>query len=1213
MYIKTLTIQGFKSYRDQTAVEPFSPHHNVVVGRNGSGKSNFFSAIRFVLSDAYTSMSREERQSLLHDSSSSTSATLSAFVEIVFDNSDNRFPTNGTEVVLRRTIGLKKDEYSIDRKSASKADVANLLESAGFSRSNPYYIVPQGRITHLTNAKDHERLGLLKEVAGTRVYEQRRAESIKIMEDTTAKRSKIDDLLEYIENRLRELDDEKEELREYYERDRERRCIEYSLHQRELTECAELLDKLEDERRRDLDASNVRRAEFNEREKRLARLEAELAATGQSIEQRTLEKTQLELERRDVAKHLAQIESLVEELEEVGEKRADRRTALDAQLARIRADIQSKQAQLDQLQPTLAGVQSEAEQLRAALQDTTARVSALYSKQGRSAQFRTQQERDEYLRTQMAELDHFLRSQQTRIDDTARERTQATERRTAALRKVTEIEENLESRKDTVQQLASEYAAKRDRRDELSELRKDLWKEEESLRSSLAFAANELSNAQRKLVGMMDKATVQGLSAVDKIAASLGLQDNVKGPVYQLFSVDDKYKTAVEVVAGASLFHVVVDTDETASKLLEVMNREKSGRVTFMPLNRLHPKETDFPATQDALLMVKKLQFERALAPAMQQIFGRSIICPNLEIAAAYVRSHGVNAVTLDGDKVERKGALSGGYQDPRRSRLDAVNDVRKWKAQSEADTAKQAEVQRRLGEIEQEITALMSDIYALQHRRDEARNSRAPLTEELQWARTEAENLAQRLQSIERREADQTLELKTTQTKRAALEEEVRTPMSAGLTPQESAQLETLHAQEDAQKRALADKTTALAELSQRRSMLEIDLYENLRRRHDELGAQLEALGESLGGDDAGAVSGQDVSARRREIDALRRRIGEREKRIKAVEAELDRLTQSIQDTQAGYDKTKAEQAEDARSIARQQKNVERYLSKRSRLVEQRDRCNQDIRDLGVLPEEAFEKYTNTSSDRLLKALHKVNEALKKFSHVNKKAVEQYNSFTKQRDQLLERRAELEQSADSIQELIDVLDQRKDEAIERTFKQVSKYFEEVFEKLVPAGRGRLIMQRRADLTTGAAEGDSDDEPSAGQVENYTGVAIKVSFNSKHDEGLRIQQLSGGQKSLVALATVFAIQKCDPAPFYLFDEIDANLDALYRTAVANMIRELAHKAQFITTTFRPEMVQVASKHYGVLFDANKVSSIRSISRDEANEFVEAAATTEPVR
>lgn len=109
---------------------------------------------RFVLSDAYVSMSREERQALLHDSSSHSTtsgqtlaSTLSAFVEIVFDNSDQRFPTSGTELVLRRTIGLKKDEYSIDRRSSSKADVGNLLEAAGFSRSNPYYIVPQGRVS----------------------------------------------------------------------------------------------------------------------------------------------------------------------------------------------------------------------------------------------------------------------------------------------------------------------------------------------------------------------------------------------------------------------------------------------------------------------------------------------------------------------------------------------------------------------------------------------------------------------------------------------------------------------------------------------------------------------------------------------------------------------------------------------------------------------------------------------------------------------------------------------------------------------------------------------------------------------------------------------------------------------------------------------------------------------------------------------------------
>jgi structural maintenance of chromosome 3 (chondroitin sulfate proteoglycan 6) len=249
-------------------------------------------------------MSREERQALLHEGVSVTT-TLSAYgacfvlvsltvslmaparlVEIVFDNSDNRFPTGHDEVILRRTIGLKKDEYSLDKKSASKADVMNLLESAGFSKSNPYYIVPQGRvrilldvqlyridrhskITALTNAKDHERLALLKEVAGTKVYEQRRSESLRIMAETDAKRTKINELLEYIESRLTELEEEKEELKEFQDKDKERRCLEYALYQRELEEVGEMLEEIEEDRKAEVHGANVRREKYNEREKEI--------------------------------------------------------------------------------------------------------------------------------------------------------------------------------------------------------------------------------------------------------------------------------------------------------------------------------------------------------------------------------------------------------------------------------------------------------------------------------------------------------------------------------------------------------------------------------------------------------------------------------------------------------------------------------------------------------------------------------------------------------------------------------------------------------------------------------------------------------------------------------------------------------------------------------------------------------------------------------
>lgn len=171
-------------------------------------------------------------------------STISAFVEIVFDNTDQRFPTGRPELNLRRTIGLKKDEYSLDKKSATKAEVMNLLEAAGFSRSNPYYIVPQGRITSLTNMRPHERLQLLKEVAGTKVYEQRRKDSLTLMNETSEKRAKIQDTLDNIQSRLNELEGEKAELKDYQKEDLKRRALESCIYQHELEDANQALETL---------------------------------------------------------------------------------------------------------------------------------------------------------------------------------------------------------------------------------------------------------------------------------------------------------------------------------------------------------------------------------------------------------------------------------------------------------------------------------------------------------------------------------------------------------------------------------------------------------------------------------------------------------------------------------------------------------------------------------------------------------------------------------------------------------------------------------------------------------------------------------------------------------------------------------------------------------------------------------------------------------
>lgn len=704
---------------------------------------------------------------------------------------------------------------------------------------------------------------------------------------------------------------------------------------------------------------------------------------------------------------------------------------------------------------------------------------------------------------------------------------------------------------------------------------------------------------------MMDKDTAMGLRSVKAITKRLNLQ-GVYGPLYELFDVSDKYKTAVETAAGGSLFHVVVDTDETAATLIKIMNQDKSGRVTFMPLNRLKSSNVQYPKSNDAVPMIQKLRFDRMYTMAFEQVFGRTIICDDLTVAAQYTRSHALNAVTDEGDRVDRKGALTGGYHDVRRSRLDAVRKVKHWQKSYETVADRHKEVKESLITLEQEISQAMGKIQKFEARRKAILDDRSNQARQANWTQREEETARQRVTRLEGTLSDAEAQLRGAATQRTALQDELKTPLQQQLSPQEVQELEVLSQQAEALKESLLQAANARQASWADRGQLEIELTENLRRRREEIRSKLDDLEGAAG---AGVLQSGEVELRKSELSTINRSIAELDKRLNSTEKEIEKVQSEINDLSIKLEDLQARQMDSTRAIVRAQKSAERYLAKRQMLVNRRDECNTQIRDLGVLPEEAFSKYRDAPPAKILKKLNKVTETLKQFVHVNKKAFEQYQSFTKQRDELLQRREEMDESAQSIKELIETLDQRKDEAIERTFKQVSAYFEDVFEQLVPAGKGQLIMQKKQD--GGAAFDETLDSTAEGgeksEIDNYTGVSIRVSFNSKQDEGLLIQQLSGGQKSLVALATVFAIQKCDPAPFYLFDEIDANLDPQYRTAVANMIHQLSDSAQFITTTFRPEMLQFADKFYGVFFDKQKVSDIKTISQEEAYQFIETAA------
>ncbi|EPS40286.1 hypothetical protein H072_5892 [Dactylellina haptotyla CBS 200.50] len=1199
MHIKQIIIQGFKSYKDQTVIEPFSPKHNVIVGRNGSGKSNFFAAIRFVLSDAYTQMGREERQALLHEGSGQ--AVMSAYVEIIFDNSDERFLTGKEEVIIRRTIGLKKDEYSLDRKAATKTDVMNLLESAGFSRSNPYYIVPQGRVTTLTNMKDQERLTLLKEIAGTQVYEQRRGESLKIMDETGLKRDKIDDLLKSVEERLDELEEEKEELKGYQENDREKRCLEYTILHREQVEISSAIDQIEEGRARGAENNDDALEKFREREKEIEDLGKRLVKSQQEISLRRVEKKQMDQERREYLKGRTQLELAVREYADNQSTRDQAKKRHKAEVSRLQNEIASHRGELDKLLPDYVARRAEETKIRNELDQIRAVQSRLMAKQGRMANFNSKKERDNYLKGDITQINANLMRRQGARENIERDIT-STESNIETLEgELQQTRKMRDNRAEAMNELDDEVRAAQQHWEKLVDQRKTLNREEARLDSSLGAFREDLRKAESSLSHMMDRDTSRGLQAMRAIKAAKNMT-GVYGTIADLCQVEDVYRTAVEVTAGNSLFHVVVDNDRTASQLISEISQRGPGRITCMPLNRIRNRPTTYPDATDAIPMLEKLNFDEKYRKAFEHVFGKTIICPDLHIASQYARSHGLSAIDLDGRSSDKRGALSGGYYDKQRSRLGAVAALHEaQEAFNEAlDNSKNLKDQ--IKKLDQEINQAQSKLFQAEVAKNRAEKQFHHIPELLQAKTSQLSRLRDELRRLEQDKDTSDVELARLNEQLEAHKTELASEFKKNLTSDEERSLaQALKTIQDLSTE-LVKAANRRVEVEQKKATLESMLHDNLEIRLD----QLKSTSEEGEGESAdGVTQGRRIADLQADLKRTQKAISSVEQKLGEIEESIEEYSREITKLEKTKATRQAEQEQDATNIEKYQKRMEKSMAKRAMLAENAAEVQRKIRDLGVLPDEAFEKYTKIKSETLVNKLKKVHENLKKFSHVNKKAFEQYNNFTKQRDTLQKRREELDESQNSIEELIQVLDLRKDEAIERTFRQVSKNFAEIFEKLVPLGRGRLVIQRKADSRNRREEEDSEEEEGGrSSVDNYLGVGISVSFNSKHDEQQKIQQLSGGQKSLCALALVFAIQQCDPAPFYLFDEIDANLDAQYRTAVAQMVKNLsAEGGQFICTTFRREMVLTADQHYGVTF-LNKMSSIDLIGKEEALTFVD---------
>ncbi|GLT60961.1 hypothetical protein SLA2020_336990 [Shorea laevis] len=1196
MYIKKVVIEGFKSYKEQITTDDFSPKVNCVVGANGSGKSNFFHAIRFVLSDLFQNLRSEDRHALLHEGAGHQ--VLSAFVEIVFDNSDNRIPVDKEEVRLRRTIGLKKDEYFLDGKHITKTEVMNLLESAGFSRSNPYYVVQQGKIASLTLMKDSERLDLLKEIGGTRVYEERRRESLKIMQETANKRKQIIQVVQYLDDRLKELDEEKEELRKYQQLDKQRKSLEYTIYDKELQDARQKLDEIE-----------VTRAQVSEESTRMYNHVLDDREKSKDLDQKikdlTKELQSLNKDKESVEKQLAEAmkkhTALELDVKDLQEKISGNMQAKDDavnQLHMLQQEIQNSMEELDKIKPAYESQVKKEEEITRGIMEREKQLSILYQKQGRATQFSSKAARDEWLQKEIDDLQQVLSSnlaqEKKLLDEINQLNADLEERNSYIESRRTEIE-TLES---LISRSREGFNYHRTQRDRLQDERKSLWGKENELSAEIDKLKAEVDKAEKSLDHATPGDVRRGLNSVRRICKEYEV-NGVFGPIIELLDCDEKFFTAVEVTAGNSLFHVVVESDEISTQIIKHLNSLKGGRVTFIPLNRVKAPHVNYPQSSDVIPLLKKLKFSQEFTPAFGQVFGRTVICRDIDVATRVARTDGLDCITLEGDQVSKKGGMTGGFYDYRRSKLKFMNIVMQNKKAINLKEKELELVRSKLQETDQKITELVSEQQKLDAKRVHDKSESEQLKQDIANAKKQIQFISKALENKKKSLADVQTQIHQLKASINVKHAEMGTELVDHLTPQERDRLSRLNPEIKNLKEQLINCRTDRIETETRKAELETNLTANLKRRKQELEAIVYvAESDTLLGES---------ELKKQELKDAKSLVEDAKQQLKRVSDGIDERKRQLKEVKDEKNNIKTAEDDYERSLQDRAKDLERLLSSRSNLLAKQEEYSKKIRELGPLSSDAFDTYKRKSIKELQKMLHRCNEQLQQFSHVNKKALDQYVNFTEQREELQKRQAELDAGDEKIRELITVLDQRKDESIERTFKGVARHFREVFSELVQGGHGHLVMMKKKDGEPDDDDQDDDGPREAdaeGRVEKYIGVKVKVSFTGQ-GETQSMKQLSGGQKTVVALTLIFAIQRCDPAPFYLFDEIDAALDPQYRTAVGNMIRRLADMAntQFITTTFRPELVKVADKIYGVTHK-NRVSRVNVVRMEDALNFIE---------
>ena len=1164
MYIKQLEIDNFKSFANKSEI-PLLKGFTTISGPNGSGKSNIIDSVLFALGLANASELRAEN--LSHFISTYTKRN-EAFVKVTFGEVDN-----GEDLSIARKIRKSSQGYAstyyINDSVTTLTNVHALLEKYNVT-PNSYNVMMQGDVMGITNSSPKNRRKIIDEIAGIADFDRRIEQATNELNTVEQRVERSVVILNEVENMLEQLKEEREVALKYQKLREEKTSLESQINKvrffdlkRNIEQAHENIleftrkKKEEELKNKDLDERlTLIKAKYQE----ISELVKEKGEAHQIELKKQEEAIKGEIDRKVNASNYADkqihdglrsIENAKNGIENFNKKIEDFKlkiTLKEDEINKIKENIQERETELKKILEDMTGLNATADQ---------------------------HIERRNNLRKELEEL----RDQETKLIQT----------KLPLENELKNLQTELTRAKATVEELtslkanfANDYDLKKTLVEQLEKELQDFKNIQQNTMHELDTTKNEISDlnyniqmAYRKISSMEAKKQAAEDAnfgrAIDTIMSAK--LRGVHAPLVQLGTVDKEYSTAMEVAFGGRMAHVVVDDEHVASVAIEMLRSANAGRATFIPLNKVvkAPARLALPKDKGVIdFAINLVDFDDRYINAFFYAVGDTLVVEDMECAKKLIGKY--RMVTLQGELFEKSGAITGGTV--KRTGLSF----------SQNDDEELEKYRARLKDMETHLGALENKRADLEKKLDTVRSNYNDSTAEFSKSKVELENMNKNYASSENLLKDKADFIAAAEPKIAELnkkldkleDDNVKLYDKMTLVQENIEEVEKLI--DDKDLKDLKEKTQGVEYEIKR---LQTNLM-NAGNDKNELERQIsfhvnliETKTEEIKNIEHNNIKLEEDKERyKNDISGLNEKMETLKEQIEQIEEKLGKLLKERDEINADLielEKQKHIRTADIERIAEQ---IESFKARRRELEPQLEKAKNELEESGVEVNK-LEPVT-ISIDEINAKIQRLEKKMTELGDVNMRALTKYDEVLTRQSELKQQIETLSKERKEILERMHGYEQLKKETFMKTFNHINENFKEVFHQL-SEGEGELKLE-------------CPDDPLNG------GMTIEAQPRDKKLQ--RLESMSGGEKSLTALAFVFAIQKYMPSPFYAFDEVDASLDTMNVERIAHMIENQSKDTQFIVVSHRKPMIESANRTIGVTQKEKGITRVTGVKLRE---------------